>query len=122
MYFSPVIDLKFIRAGVDTLFNFVSPRPEDSAAIDLQINKILQRSDEFVGNLEYENMAKDRIEKLKSKQAKQEKQKIKQNKFRSGLTTMIGAIMQKQQCWEYCACTFGSILRNGFPGKDIIFA
>ena len=56
LYFSPVIDLKFIRAGVDTLFNFVSPRPENIAAIDLQINKILQRSDEFVGNLEYENM------------------------------------------------------------------
>ena len=85
----------------------VSSRPE------IKIKKILSRSDEYVGNFIYEEMAKDQLTKLT-------KDKSRQEKFKGGLTTIFGAIMQKQKCWEKCACTVGSLFKD-FPAKEIMF-
>lgn len=107
MIFPLVIDLKVIRAGIDTLFDMVSSSPE------IKIKKILSRSDHFVDNLEYVEMAKDQLTKLT-------KDKTKQDNFKDGLTTIFGAIMQKQKCWEKCACTIGSLVKD-FPAKEFMF-
>ena len=102
-----VIDLKAIRAAVDTLFEMVS-----SSKPEIEIRRILHRSDQFVDELDY-GMAEKQIEKLKE-------DKIKQKNFKEGLTTLLGALMQKQQCWEQCSCVIGSWMRNN-PGKELFF-
>ena len=102
-----VIDLKVIRAGIDILFDTVASKPE------IKIHKILDRSDQFVDDLEYMDIAEAQIQKL-------QKDKVKQENFKSGLTTVIGAVMQKQKCWEQCCCIIGSLIKN-IPGKDLVF-
>jgi hypothetical protein len=59
------------------------------------------------------DMAEAQIKKLT-------KDKLKQENFKSGLTTVIGAVMQKQKCWEQCCCIIGSFIKDT-PGKDLIF-
>ena len=92
---------------MDTLFDSVASNPQ------IEIHNILDRSDEFVDDLEYVDMKVAQIKKLR-------KDKSKQEKFKSGLTTVIGAVMQKQKCWEQCCCIVGSFLKDT-PGKDLIF-
>ena len=89
------------------MFDTVASKPE------IKIHKILDRSDQFVGNLEYMDMAEAQIKKLT-------KDKLKQENFKSGLTTVIGAVMQKQKCWEQCCCIIGSFIKDT-PGKDLVF-
>ena len=93
------------------LFDFVSSKPE------IEIRQILDRSDQYVNDLEYMEEATTHLKKLKT-------DKEKQDHFKSGLTTMLGAVMQKQECWEQCRCiasrTVGSLLRDN-PMKDITF-
>ena len=83
-----------------------------SSKPEIEIRRILHRSDQFVDELDY-GMAEKQIEKLKE-------DKIKQKNFKEGLTTLLGALMQKQQCWEQCSCVIGSWMRNN-PGKELFF-
>ena len=100
--------MKVIIAGGDAVFDFVSTsKPE------VKIHTILDRSDQFIGNLEYMDAAETQLQKLRE-------DKDKQESVKGGLTTMIGAVMQKQKCWEKCCCIIGSFLKNN-PGKDILF-
>ena len=87
------------------MFDTVASKPE------IKIHNIFDRSDKFVEDLEYIE-AEPQIKELW-------KDKSKQEKFKSGLTTVIGAVMQKQKCWEQCCCIVGSFLKDT-PGKDLI--
>ena len=99
--------MKAIRAAVDALFELVSTsKPE------IEIKRILHRSDQFVDELDY-GMAKKQIMKLKEN-------KMKQKNFKEGLTTLLGGVMQKQQCWEQCCCIIGSWMKDS-PGKELFF-
>ena len=106
-FYRSVIDLKAIRAAVDTLFNMVS-----SSKPEIEIRHILHRSDQFVDELDY-GIAEKQIQKLRQ-------DKVKQKNFKEGLTTLLGAVMQKQQCWEQCSCIIGSYMRDN-PGKELVF-
>ena len=107
LFYLSVVDLKAIRAAVDTLFNMVS-----SSKPEIEIRRILHRSDQFVDELDY-GIAEKQIEKLRH-------DKVKQKNFKEGLTTILGAVMQKQQCWEQCSCIIGSYMKDK-PGKELLF-
>ena len=40
--------------------------------------------------------------------------------FGTGATTIIGAVLKKQKCYERTACTLGTYLKD-FAGKDVTF-
>ena len=42
-------------------------------------------------------------------------------RLKDGLTTVVGAVMQKQQCWEKTACTVGAYLHSATQAKDVVF-
>ena len=41
------------------------------------------------------------------------------DKFRTGITTLIGAMLRKQHCLELAACSFGEHLQS-FAAKDVL--
>lgn len=47
-------------------------------------------------------------------------EKLKAERVKDGLTTMVGAVMQKQQCWEKTACTVGAYIKT-VHAKDVLF-
>ena len=49
-----------------------------------------------------------------------QEERLRTERVKDGLTTMVGAVMQKQQCWEKTACTVGTYL-NTVQGKEVIF-
>ena len=75
---------------------------------DVKIN--IERSDQYVNNNDYYDIVSEN-----------EKDVMKQERVKSGLTTLIGAAMQKQKCWERTACTIGSYLKSSKPTRDIFF-
>ena len=47
-------------------------------------------------------------------------EKLRAERVKDGLTTMVGAVMQKQQCWEKTACTVGTFIKT-VQAKEVIF-
>jgi hypothetical protein len=48
------------------------------------------------------------------------KKRDKHRNLRNGVTALIGAAMQKQQCWENAACRIGHYLEP-VAAKDVMF-
>ena len=99
-----VIDLKAIRATIEAAFRFLS-----SPSTEI---KLLQRSDQDVEDLEHYN--------TEDVQAEKDRKEMRKEGMISGLTTLFGAVLDKQKCWEQCSCKIGSMLK-GHGAKDIIF-
>ena len=72
---------------------------------------ISQRSDHF-SRLE--------LDLMEAEAEADEAKVVQQERLKSGLTTMVGAVMSKQRCWERTACTVGSYMSN-VKAKDVIF-
>jgi hypothetical protein len=109
MFLITVIDLKVIRASVDFIFDYLFP---SAMATDIQSTLgPLARFD----ILDSQYLVKDDPElyaqllEIKSKEA-----------MRSGATTLLGAFMDKQQCWERAACILGTFA-SGMSAKDVAF-
>ena len=74
--------------------------------------KTLNRNDQFTSS---------EITKLEEEDALEIHQEIvKQERLKSGLTTIVGAVMRKQNCWERSACTVGSYM-SAVQAKDVFF-
>ena len=43
-----------------------------------------------------------------------------QEELKHGITTVVGAALGEQQCWERTACKAGE-LASALPGKDVLF-
>ncbi len=48
------------------------------------------------------------------------KKQMKHRNLRNGVTALVGAVLQKQQCWENTACRIGYYLEP-VAAKDVIF-
>ena len=109
-----VIDLKLIRHCVDYVVNFFYPV---SPQLESEIAPLLAARSDIVDlqSIQYESDQEDQDEvkkafvKLKAKQT-----------FGTGATTIIGAVLKKQKCYERTACTLGTYLKD-FAGKDVTF-
>ena len=95
-----VIDLRVIRAAIDWIFESIDPSSEPNIKI-----KALHRSDATVNDQESQELTEEIA---------------RQERLRSGLTTIVGAVMQKQNCWDRAACTIGSYLMP-IQAKDVLF-
>ena len=47
-------------------------------------------------------------------------QSVLQEELKGEITTVVGAVLGKQQCWERSACTLGKRTRS-FAAKDLLF-
>ncbi len=105
--FIAVIDLKVIKASVDYVFESVYPDPNP------MISGLGPTSrKDILSNVEYFDEENEDLVKIVTE--------IKtRNSFRSGITTLIGALLQKQQCLELAACTLGEHLKE-FAAKDVV--
>ncbi len=100
--------MKVIKTGVDFFFDrFMTESPNN----DVTTNKVgpLPRRDDFVSedvdDVEMEIVLKKRN---------------KERHLRNGVTSLIGALLQKQQCWENTACRVGFYLEP-VAAKDVLF-
>ena len=48
------------------------------------------------------------------------KRSAEQEQLKDGITTVVGAALGEQQCWERTACKLGEY-SSSLPGKDIVF-
>ena len=105
-----VIDLKVIKTGVDYVFDkFVGDVPDNDISVNSNKSGILARKDD----LGTDGMDDIDLEVYLKKQSKQ-------RNLRNGVTALVGAVMQKQQCWENTACRIGYFLEP-MAAKEVIF-
>merc|ERR1712204_56297 len=52
--------------------------------------------------------------------AESEEKMREQEELKSGITTVVGAALGEQECWEKTACKAGEYAAS-LPGKDVIF-
>ena len=99
-----------IKSGVDYLFDrFVGDIPDNEVVPVQTKNGILARKDDFVG---------DDLDDVEMQMYL--KKRAKHRNLRNGVTALVGAVLQKQQCWENTACRVGQYL-EGVAAKDVIF-
>ena len=97
----PVIDLKLIRACIDYIFDYLYG-PEIS--INGLTEQALPRNDFF--KMEY---LEDVLEAEDKEQVIKELKKTEA--LKAGVTTLVGAMMQKQECWQRAFCIFGDNIK-----------
>ena len=98
-----VIDLNFIRATVDLLLEKFVPFTLGANINRYTVNELdpaLRRSDVEI---------EDRVVALERKE-----------ELKAEITTVVGAVLSKQQCWEKTACLIGLRTRN-IAAKDVFF-
>jgi len=102
---SSFIDLRVIRAGIDMMVATLFP---SNTHLSQPNGDPLQRRSDSV-HLD---------EELRRKVAEEQ---LKAERLKDGLTTVVGAVMQKQQCWEKTACTVGAYLHSATQAKEVVF-
>ena len=113
MYFL-VLDLKFIRHCVDLVVDFFYPS-DIPAQLESEIAPLLtSRADDVTAHLQYQledqdPQIKEAFVTLKAKET-----------FGTSATTLIGAMLNKQKCYERSACIMGKYLSE-FNAKDLTF-
>lgn len=106
-----VIDLEVISAAVDMAIDrFLPSRKSSKGASANHANDITARID-VLGP----EMDGDEDSTATTAAVEQKKDMIKDH-----VTTVVGAILQKQQCWERTVCTVGKRARD-FAAKDLVF-
>ena len=109
-----VLDLKFIRHCVDLVVDFFYPS-DIPAQLESEIAPLLtSRADDVTTHLQYQledqdPQIKEAFVTLKAKET-----------FGTSATTLIGAMLNKQKCYERSACIMGKYLSE-FNGKDLTF-
>ena len=101
--------MKVIKTGVDYVFDkFLRDLPDN----DVNTNEVglLPRKDVFAGE------DGDELEAELLNHNKQQKHK----NLKNGVTALIGAVLQKQQCWENTACRVGFYI-TPVAAKDVLF-
>ena len=101
-----------IKTGVDYIFDkFVGDVPDNDIAAAPSKSGILARKDDF--GADGDDLDDIDLELYLKKQGKQ-------RNLRNGVTALIGAVLQKQQCWENTACRLGYFLEP-VAAKEVIF-
>ena len=103
-----VLDLKFIRHCVDVVVDWWYPS-DIPAQLESEIAPLLTfRADHLQYQLEDQDpQIKQALVTLKAKEY-----------ATTGATTLIGAMLNKQKCYERSACILGKYLSD-FSGKDL---
>ena len=96
---------------MDFVVDFFYPIPEQ---LESEMEPLLARQD-IIANVEYEPYGDQEQEVKKAFVALKAKET-----FGMGATTLIGAVLKKQKCYERSACTIGNYLKD-FAGKDVTF-
>ena len=99
-----------IRKGVDVIIDMVHP----ASHLDPRIQGLGPEARNDLINGVYDHILEDDTEDTIKKELKAKES------MKSGLTTIIGSVMQKQQCWERSSCIFGDSVKD-FPAKDVTF-
>ena len=107
-----VLDLKFIRHCVDVVVDWWYPS-DIPAQLESEIAPLLtSRADDVTAHLQYQLEDQD-------PQIKQALVTLKAKEYATtGATTLIGAMLNKQKCYERSACILGKYLSD-FSGKDL---
>ena len=91
-----MIDLRVIRSTVDLIFKTIVPT---SLSEVFRENEVI--TDSLKGRHDYIDRKDDEF-------------------LREGMTTVVGAIMNKQRCWERTACALGRMSQK-VAAKEVVF-